>query len=210
MSHANELPYRQHYRRAATAYVAVVAAIPPGSWELPALGVWTVRDLAGHASRALLTVESYLDPTATVTAPDVPGPLDYYRAVTATLADPASVADRGRQAGAALGADPAVAAASIADRVLALVAASDDDAQVRTPVGTMSLAGYLPTRTFELVVHSLDLAAAVGVDVPAQLAEPAEACLALAAELAAAQGRAAEVLLALTGRRPLPDAFSIL
>ena len=36
----------------------------------------------------------------------------------------------------------------------------------------MTLVGYLPTRTFELVVHGLDLAAAVGADVPAQLAGP--------------------------------------
>ena len=73
-----------------------MAAVPPDSWELPALGVWNVRDLAGHASRALLTVETYLDPLTVTDRPALPDPLAYLRGAGADLVDPATVAERGR------------------------------------------------------------------------------------------------------------------
>lgn len=199
---------RRDFRRAADGFAAVVRGIQPGNWERPALGVWNVRDLAGHTSRALLTVESYLDPARTTDRPAVEDARGYLRAAAAALADPAAVAERGRQAGAALGNEPAVAISSIAERVLQLVDSSHDDTVVTTPVGTMTLIGYLPTRTFELVVHGLDLVTATGAAAPAEL--PLAACLHLATELTIDTGHAPEVLLALTGRRPLADGFSVL
>jgi Mycothiol maleylpyruvate isomerase N-terminal domain len=201
---------RNHFRLAADGFVIVVGLIPPGSWERPGLGVWTVRDLAGHASRALLTVETYLDPLAVTDRPALADPVAYLQAAGSGLVDPETVAERGRQAGAALGEQPAPAVSVIAERVLAMVRRSTDDAVVETRVGSMTLIGYLPTRTFELVVHSLDLVAAIGVAVPAEFAEPTAACLQLAAGLAAAMVNPGDVLLALTGRRPLPDGFSVL
>ncbi|MDQ1356307.1 MAG: hypothetical protein QOG44_680, partial [Acidimicrobiaceae bacterium] len=71
---------------------------------------------------------------------------------------------------------------------------------------------YLPTRTFELTVHTLDLVCALGVEAPPVLDAPVAACLELAVAAAAA-GRGASsggaVLLALTGRRGLPPGFSV-
>lgn len=46
------------------------------------------------------------------------------------------------------------------DRVLSLVDGWSDDAPVAMAAGAMALVDYLPTRTFELAVHSLDLARA--------------------------------------------------
>jgi uncharacterized protein (TIGR03083 family) len=209
MSDDNASDVRMHYRQAATGFVDLLSALSEADWAAPALGEWTVRDLAGHTSRALLTVESYLDPTRTVEAPSLEDAVAYYRAASAALADPGEVAERGRQAGAALGARPAEASAAVADRVLTRLDGSPDNALVTSPVGTMTLTGYLPTRIFELVVHGLDLACATGADVPAQLAGPLPACLGLAASLAADRGDAAPVLLALTGRRALPAGFSV-
>ena len=179
-------------------------------WEKPGLGVWTVRDLAGHTSRALVTVETYLDSTTTVDDPGLPDALAYFRAAASGLADADAIAERGRQAGAALGDDPNATVAALAERVLALVDGSPDDALITSPMGTMTLVGYLPTRTFELVVHTLDLAGATGVAVPADLAVPMRASLHVAADLADLQGHTAGVLLALTGRRSLPQGFSLL
>ena len=71
------------------------------------------------------------------------------------------MAERGREAGAALGADPAAAVAGIAARVLPVVGACDGTEVITTIAGGMRLADYLPTRTFELVVHTADLAAAL-------------------------------------------------
>jgi hypothetical protein len=201
---------RDHFRLAAEGFVTVVGMISPDSWDRPGLGVWTVRDLAGHASRALLTVETYLDPLTVSERPALPDPVAYLHAAGSDAVDPETVAERGRQAGAALGDDPASAVSVIAERVLAVVRRSTDDAVVETRVGSMSLIGYLPTRTFELVVHSLDLVAATGLALPAEFAEPVAGCLQLAARLAATRVDPGDVLLALTGRRPLPDGFSVL
>ena len=200
---------RHGYRYAVRAFTELVAVIDDDAWGRPALGVWTVRDLVGHTSRALLTVDSYLDPTRTAEVPDLPDAAAYFRVAQSALADPVAVAERGRQAGAALGDDPAATVADLAERVLGRIEAAPDDALVSTPVGTMTLAGYLPTRTFELVVHGLDLAGALGVDPPAALTEPIFCCLQLAATLAGARPDAAQLLLALTGRQPLPTGFSV-
>jgi uncharacterized protein (TIGR03083 family) len=202
---------RECFRDAAGAFVDVLAGVGEEDWAKPGLGGWSVRELAGHTSRALITVENYLDPTATAAGPDLSDAVDYFRAAAGGLADPAAVAERGRQAAAALGDDPHAAVAALAERVLALVDGSPDDALVKSPVGTTTtLVRYLPTRTFELTVHTLDLAAATGVAVPAALTEPLQASLHLAADLAELRGSTADVLLALTGRRPLPEGFSVL
>ena len=209
MTSASSHETREHYRSAANAFVATVSSLGQGDWSRPGLGDWTVRDLVGHASRALLTVESYLDTAQTTDDPAVQDAAAYFRPTAVSWADPSAVAERGRQAGAALGDRPADAVAAIAKRVLALVDQNQDNALVNTPVGAMTLLGYLPTRTFELVVHTLDLTAAVEVPDPAQLTAPLSACLQLAVQLAAEQGHGADVLLALTGRRALPAEFSI-
>jgi hypothetical protein len=68
----------------------------------------------------------------------------------------------------------------------------------------MRLADFLPTRTFELVVHTLDLAAAV--DRPVRVPEPAlSIALELSTGIAVRLGRAEDLLMALAGRMPLPS-----
>ncbi|WP_298459741.1 maleylpyruvate isomerase N-terminal domain-containing protein [uncultured Cellulomonas sp.] len=183
-----------------------VAGLVDGRWDAAGLGEWDVRALVGHTSRSLLTVEAYLADPAT--AVDVPSAPDYYRATRAIAAGP-GVARRGRDAGAALGDDPAGAVRQIAARVVPLVHGSDPDALLTTIAGGMRLADYLPTRTFELVVHTADLAAALGVDadVPPSSARQA---LGLVADLAVADGTSVPLLLAATGRTGLPGGFSVL
>lgn len=200
---------RDTFRLAVQGFVEVLQAVPPASWRQPALGEWTVRDVAGHASRALLTVESYLDTETTTHEPAIADAAAYYRAAAAGLADPHAVAERGRQAGTALGQDPVAAVAAMAERVLPKIETSDDNARVSTPVGSMTLIGYLPGRTFELAVHSLDVLNATGADLPDALHAPLTSSLHLAAEMAAADGRGVEVLIALTGRHPLRVGFSV-
>jgi hypothetical protein len=112
-------------------------------------------------------------------------------------------------AGTALGADPAAAVAEIAARVLPLVNTQDGTELVTTIAGGMRLGDYLPTRTFELAVHTADLATALGLppQVPATAAAQA---LHAVADLAVADGRAGPLLLAATGRPGLPAGFSVL
>jgi hypothetical protein len=196
---------RQAFDEAAAWFVAVVAQVG-GRWAEPGLGEWDVRALVGHTSRALLTVETYLRaPAASVT---VGSTVAYYPA-TRDIASSADIAQRGRDAGAALGADPATAVAAIATRVLPLLGATDGSELLTTIAGGMRLADYLPTRTFELVVHTCDLAAALAVPAEPPPVAAAEA-MRLVAGLAVAEGRAGTLLLAATGRASTPAGFSVL
>jgi uncharacterized protein (TIGR03083 family) len=182
------------------------AALVGDRWTRPGLGEWDVRALVGHTSRSLLTVETYLaHPAAGV---ELASPADYVRATRAIATDPA-VAARGRDAGAALGTNPAAAVAEIAARLLALVDACDGTELVTTIAGGMRLSDYLPTRTFELTVHTADLATALEarLDVPATAAVQA---LQIVTDLAVADGLAGPLLLAATGRPALPAGFSVL
>ena len=181
------------------------AALVGDRWDRPGLGEWDVRALVGHTSRSLLTVEMYLArPAAEV---EIASAGDYFRATREMAAGP-DVAARGRDAGTALGSDPAAAVAEIAGRVVPLVDSCDGTELVTTIAGGMRLADYLPTRTFELAVHTADLATALGVptDVPATAAAQA---LQVVADLAVSGGRAGPLLLAATGR-PRPAGFSVL
>lgn len=198
---------RQAYRDAATLFVETVQCLGAENWQQPGLGVWTVRDLVGHTSRALLTVETYLAQPAT--GRELQQPADYFLQARAALADPAAVAARGREAGVALGTDAASTIGDIAARVLLHVAAAADDVLVRTPVGGMRLIDYLPTRIFELTVHTLDIAAACGLDVTVPPTASAVA-LQLLVDLGQHDNKATSLLLAATGRGPLPDGFSVL
>lgn len=197
---------RNAFVQAAEWFVGVVPA-GKGHWEEPGLGEWSIRDLVGHTSRALSTVESYLDkPAAGAT---VNSAVEYFRLVSASSGDPAAVAQRGRDAGAALGDDPAVSVEVIAHRVLDRVRATNGDVLVAAPVGGMRLVDYLPTRTFELTVHTCDLADAVGqpLEVPESAATQA---LAVLGGLAVEAGLAPWLLLSATGRQQLPAGFSVL
>lgn len=185
------------FTEAADWFVTTCARIDD-RWDGPGLGDWDLRALVGHTSRALLTVEEYAARPAEDVVAD--SPAAYFRAAR-VFADGPDVAERGRAAGRALGTDPAAEVAAIARRVVALVRDLDPQQRVTTIVGGMRLVDYLPTRTFELAVHTADIATAIGAppDVPAGAARDA---LSIAGELAVEAGRAGELLLAATGRAP--------
>lgn len=211
----NSNTVRDAFRSASLGFVELVAGIGPEAWGRPALGVWDVRSLVGHTSRALSTIETYLGGSSSL--PAVGGPVEYYlRAlphdpdVETTLGRHAGIAARGVEAGEALGTDPQAAVSTLADRVQALVARTPDEGPVGTPAGPMTLIGYLPTRTFELTVHSLDLARALGVEVPAVLGPAVTASCRLAGAVAGRRPTAPDLLLLLTGRDDLPTGLTVL
>ncbi|MDO8106926.1 maleylpyruvate isomerase N-terminal domain-containing protein [Isoptericola sp. b441] len=201
-------PEAELFCTAAVAFAATVARVPADAWQRPGLGEWDVRELVAHTGRAVLTVETYLMPEPGPVA--LTDPVDYLRTLTGA-ADPdqraaadAAVAERGRQAAAVLGDQPAVTVAGQVSRVCALVRGAPEGSTVRTPAGIMPLTAYLPTRVFELAVHTLDLCRAVGLQPPADLASAVAASTELAGRLAARRWDAAELLLLLTGRDVTP------
>jgi len=139
-----------------------------------ALAEFSVRGLAGHLSRALTVVETYLDGPG-------PGPgaaagaisaAEYYArvaAVPADLSDPFHQAIRQRGAEAAP-ADPAEFPgrwAATADRLAARLEAEPPGRLVQVFGDlVLTLDEYLVTRLIELVVHADDLAVSLGVAAP--------------------------------------------
>lgn len=200
----------EHFTEAAHAYAALVTEIRPDQWDGPGLGVWDLRSLIGHGARSLVTVDTYLDKPAPEVVLDSPvAYLAAIRVIGATVVGgPEAVAERGRQAGAALGPDPASAVNALLERVLARVEAAADPV-IETISGGMRLSDYLPTRTFELVVHGFDVARAVGVPPPVLSEAVLAEVVSLTVGAALRHGDGPELLLALTGREPLPRGFSV-
>ncbi|AUI49602.1 maleylpyruvate isomerase N-terminal domain-containing protein [Arthrobacter crystallopoietes] len=191
------------YLEAARNFREVLAGIPDSAWDEPGLGDWTVRTLAGHTSRALITVLTYLDrPALNI---DVGSTAEYYSGLDFTSSP--DITARAVAAGEDLGAKPL----ETVDRLLAQlenVVPLVSDRVIETIAGGRRFSDYLPTRIFELAVHSLDLAAACSV--PASLSSDVEkAAMNVAVEIAAARGEGSLLLLAMTGRTALPPGFSV-
>lgn len=194
------------FTSAATAFAELVALIPTTAWDGPGIGDWDLRSLVGHTARSLSTVSSYLRTPAD--REDVTGPAQYYALLRGYAADSTDIIERGREAGRNLGADPAAKVSDLLRQVLTdLGGAADPLIAVIGGLG-IRLSNYLPTRVFELTVHSLDIARAIGIDVTLPDQALREATV-LAAQIAALTGQAAAVLPALTGRGALPAGFSV-
>jgi uncharacterized protein (TIGR03083 family) len=196
------------FASAATAFARLVHDIPASKWDGPGLDEWDLRSLVGHTSRSLVTVSTYLQTTAE--REDIATPEEYYARVnpSALGMDPSAVLERGRQAGIDLGDDPVAAVDGLVERVLGeLAVAGDPLIQVIGGLG-IRLHSYLPTRTFELAVHSLDIARAVDLNFRLPEDVLGDAAV-LATRVGVVMGQGEAVLLALTGRAELPPSFSV-
>jgi hypothetical protein len=206
------LDYRRTYRSAAVAYVDLVSRIPVDRWYAPALGDWTLRDLVGHtASSALRQVPGVLGtPADEIAVADTEGYWAFARTAPADLVAAAVAAstEDARATGLLLGPDPADTIREMTGRATQALAAVGDDDIVTTSAGGMRVREWLPTRTFELVVHGMDTASAAGVPLGLALETMADVT-AMAARVAVAVGDGEVLLRALTGRGELPPKFSV-
>ncbi|MEV4280500.1 maleylpyruvate isomerase N-terminal domain-containing protein [Actinoplanes xinjiangensis] len=206
------MDYRRNYRSAAIAFADLVSRIPPAALDGPGLGEWTLRDLLGHtvssALRQVPTVLADRAPTLLVPAPEAyfalarVAPADLVAAVRAASTDDA------RATGATLGDDPAEAVSGYIGKATAALAGVGDDDLVATPAGGMRVEDWLPTRTFELVVHASDAAVAAGLPIGFDH-DTLASTAALAARIAVAVGQGIPVIRALTGRAALPTGFTV-
>jgi hypothetical protein len=185
------------YVEAAESFADLAGSLPQPLTG-PGLGEWDLRSLVGHTARSLVTVSEYLRRPAS--AVELETAADYVAGLAEAANDP-GVARRGVEAGEQLGDDPAGAVRLLLDAATADLARADPDQLVTTYAGGMRLVDYLPTRTFELVVHCLDIAAAV----PLRWTPPAAAlseAVHLAAEVAVRRGEGSLMLRLVTGREP--------
>lgn len=204
---------RDWFFAAAAGFVELVAQVSPDQWESHGIGVWTIRDLVGHTSRALSTVVVGLDAGLEAVGDDnLPAGVDtlgYYRHVAAA-ADHDQVAERGREAGRSLGERPADAVAELAATVRSRLDGTPDNAPVVSRFATMTLIDYLPTRAFELTVHSLDLVSAARLTPPAGTLRGIGPALHLATDIGVTRGDGIPLLRAITGRGSLEPGYSVL
>ena len=198
---------RETYLEAGEFFGGVVDQVDIDGWDGPALGEWCARDLAGHTYRSFTTVLSYsAKPGDKV---ELERPVDYFLKASEGLADPKQVAERGRAAGLEIIDDPKMMVRGFAMYVKNKLEELSDDHIMATPVGGIRLIDYLPTRTFELIIHTIDLAKAVSVDdKPPE--SGMETTLQILGQLALYRGYASNLILAATGRHGLPEGFSVL
>ena len=157
--------------------------------------------------RAFTTILSYSAKPADKV--ELERPVDYFLKAFESLADPKQVAELGRAAGLEIIDDPRLMVRGFAMYVKNKLDELSDDYVLATPVGGIRLIDYLPTRTFELVIHTMDLAKAVGVnDEPPE--SGLESTLQILGQLALYRGFAPNLILAATGRHGLPAGFSVL
>jgi len=198
---------RETYLEAGEYFASIVDQVDIDGWEEPALGEWCIRDLAGHTYRSFTTVLSYsLKPADKV---DLQRPVDYFLEAQKTPSDPKHLAERGRAAGLEIIDDPRMMVRGFAMYVKNKLGELPDDFILGSPMGGIRLIDYLPTRTFELIIHTMDLAKAVGVE-----SDPpesgVEATIEMMGQLAFRRGYASDLILSATGRSQLPAGFSVL
>ena len=194
------------YLESAEFFAGVVDRIGEDDWERPALGQWTLRDLAGHTYRSITTIIGYSEKPAAEAAMD--------SAVAWVLtalerANPEAVAEMGRSAGLEIIDNPPMFVRGFLNMARGRLSELPDATLMASPWGGIPLVDYLQVRTMELVVHTLDLAQAAGVE-----AEPPpgglQVALQVLAGVAVARGQGPALALAATGRAPLPEGFNIL
>ncbi|WP_168582320.1 maleylpyruvate isomerase family mycothiol-dependent enzyme [Gephyromycinifex aptenodytis] len=190
---------RRGFLDTADAVAELVARVRPDQLDGPGLGSWDLRGLIGHTSRAMSTVITYLKmPATSVTCTDA---LGYYIWVADSPGADDKIAQRGVEAGAALGADVAGAFSGLARQVRGVLdrVPVGADPVVSTLAGGMLLSQYIPTRTFELIVHGYDIAAAAGIEF-APHPEVVADTVALAARIGVALGHGPALVPVLAGR----------
>jgi len=198
---------RTAYRQAVVSFLETAGKVQPEQWDASALGIWSVRDLVGHMSRSITRIEEF--GTQRAESIDITSAVHHYRRSLRQPSDDERVALRGREAGQALGDDPLATMNADWARAEPVLDATDEDTIIAYDNGGIRFGDYLETRVFELTVHTLDLANAIGVEV-----EPSREALGLTLQLLAAlaveSGRGAPLALSGTGRGPLPDGYTVL
>ncbi|MCC3767474.1 maleylpyruvate isomerase family mycothiol-dependent enzyme [Streptomyces sp. UNOC14_S4] len=167
----------------------VVAALDEGQFGLPTrLPGWTVRELVAHIALAGAAVvnrnlEQPPAPAQEIIAAQWP------EAVTVMVGHADEMARK-----AAAETEPLTLIDGIAEKFAVLTADAAPDRLLAARSGAMRLDDFLATRCVELAVHTDDLAAALGTEIPCDRHVLATACRVLADALAAqAPGGSVEV-----------------
>ncbi|MBN6057194.1 maleylpyruvate isomerase N-terminal domain-containing protein [Nonomuraea sp. RK-328] len=211
----SNLEVRTSYLTAAESAVALLGdPAVAAAWDKPsALTEFSVAGLAGHLGHQLVRVDGLLAAEATPGVEPI-GLLEHYARspwVEAGLDHEINVGIRraGEESAAAGPAALASTTAELLDRQRATLPDEPADRVLDLPSGwSLLLDDFLMTRMIELVVHSDDLAASVGVETPALPARVVDPVVDLLARLAVHRHGATAVIRTLSRAERAPATIS--
>jgi len=154
-----QYPELEAFEEEARAVEDTLAGMSEDAWERPGLGEWSVAELVAHLVRAVTRVDAYLDVEVDAAQPVVDR-VGYWR--FDLVAEAPAIAARAREE--ADGVEPGVLVQRFTEGWQASATragALGPDHLLATLRGPMRLDEYLATRVLELVVHHLDLRAAL-------------------------------------------------
>ena len=167
------MPRETFLRTIGTAASAIGHDLTRAAWSEPAaLAEYTVGGLAGHLARAAITVDRYLDEPPPEQTHNLTDAVSYFVEAMGSE-DPIDsdmhrqVRHRGEEAGS-IGPDALIVEIDATKRRLSLRLQREASNRRVSVFGgrAMDLNCYLETRIVELVVHTDDLTASVGLDMP--------------------------------------------
>ncbi|MEX0761740.1 MAG: hypothetical protein WD333_04815 [Dehalococcoidia bacterium] len=128
-------------RESTNYFLDSAALVPVDAWLNVALGVWSVRDLVGHTSRALSNIS--LLPRNTRGSVSIASPGEYFVVALAQAGAAEAIAERGRRQGEMLPDDPVPELKRQASDALSTAEQVAGDSVIETPSGRMRFDHYL-------------------------------------------------------------------
>ncbi len=126
--------YRGALRLSAEFFLSTVDRIAADQWDTPALGVWSVRELAAHTTKALALIER-----ATAEPPTMTDAVDYVRQSSASSGAASLIAERGKAEAIELGPEPGTAIHRVVDQAITYLDNTSDDQSIRVRMGAIRL-----------------------------------------------------------------------
>lgn len=188
-------------------FLEVIRQIDPNQWDANALDQWSFRDLVGHTGRSIKLVKEFGSQRSE--SLDVQSAALHYQISLSPEGANQRVAAGGVEAGNALGEEPVHHLQEAWIATLETLQSTEEDTVISYVNGGIKFGDYLRTRILELVVHSIDLAQAIGIDYEPPKEAMREA-LYLLADLAVDTPYASKLALISTGREISKTSFNVI
>ncbi len=188
-------------------FLEVIRQIDPNQWDANALDQWSFRDLVGHTGRSIKLVKEFGSQRSE--SLDVQSAALHYQISLSPAGANQRVAAGGVEAGNALGEEPVHHLQEAWIATLETLQSTEEDTVISYVNGGIKFGDYLRTRILELVVHSIDLAQAIGIDYEPPKEAMREA-LYLLADLAVDTPYASKLALISTGREISKTSFNVI
>ena len=164
MTSGRSAAIREAFDTSVARFLQTVTDVGDGDWDIPVSDEWTVHQLVAHVVRGMGVMADYLDADPAVPGELLPGASAYFRSTLDMEGIHTGIADRAIAAAGTDGGDPLAWAHDVAGSTRLLVAATADDVVIVHFAGAIGFLDYLETRICELVLHTLELQVACGLE----------------------------------------------